>query len=76
MPQDLLCEMMPQQEYLFQDILEVQICFLRGEFQLHNQAVDFVDDQDWTDIFQPRLPQDCLSLRRKKFLKNTLQKAS
>lgn len=70
--QNLLCEMTPQHEYLFQDILKVQVSFLRGELQLHNQAVDFVDHQDWADVFQPRLPQDCLSLRRKEFKKKNI----
>lgn len=41
--------------YLFQNLLQVTISFLGGEFQLYNKSVHFINDQNRPDVFKPRL---------------------
>lgn len=50
--------------HLLQNLLQVNISFLRGEFQLHDESVNFIDDKNRPDVLQPRLTQDNLSLHK------------
>lgn len=38
------------------------VSFLRGEFQLHDESVYLIDDQNRPDVLQPRLTQHSLGL--------------
>lgn len=52
--------------YLFQNLLQVSISFLGGEFQLYNKSVHFINDQNRPDVFKPRLAKHHLSLHNTK----------
>ena len=48
--------------HLFQDLLQVDESFLRGQLQLQDEAVDLIDDQNGPDVLQPGLTQHHLGL--------------
>jgi hypothetical protein len=40
------------------------VCLNRGEFELSDETIKFVDDEDWSETVQPCLAQDGDSLTR------------
>lgn len=50
--------------HLFQNLLQVAISLLGGEFQLHNKSVHLIDDQNGRDVFKPSLAKHNLGLQK------------
>lgn len=51
--------------YLFQDVLKVGIRFLGSELEFQDETIYFINHQNWTNVFKPCLPQNCMRLVKK-----------